>query len=74
MRRRPATARVLHMTNARSTVTDGVGLRITEPSSRTEIPVTLWTDLVVAGQRVYIRTRRAPPLPGPETGPSVAER
>jgi hypothetical protein len=48
MRRRPGDARVPGMTSTARRETDDM---------------TLWTDFVVAGQRVYIRTRRPLRLP-----------
>jgi hypothetical protein len=47
MRRRPGAARVTRMAKTARTVTH---------------EATLWTDFVVAGERVYIRTRRPVPL------------
>jgi hypothetical protein len=48
MRRRPGDARVPGMTRTAGTDTDDM---------------TLWTEFVVAGKRVYIRTRRPLRLP-----------
>jgi hypothetical protein len=39
-----------------------ISFEISDASARTEVPLTLWTDFVVSGQRVYIRTRRPVPL------------
>jgi hypothetical protein len=50
MWRRPDADRVTPMANSARTVTR---------------ETTLWTEFVVAGERVYIRTRRAEPLAAP---------
>jgi hypothetical protein len=39
-----------------------ISFNITDRTARTEMPLTLWTDFVVAGERVFIRTRRPVPL------------
>jgi hypothetical protein len=49
---RPMTVRRMHE----------ISFDISDASARTEVPLTLWTDFVVSGQRVYIRTRRPVPL------------
>jgi hypothetical protein len=35
-----------------------ISFDISDASSRTEVPLSLWTDFVVSGERVYIRTQR----------------
>jgi hypothetical protein len=37
-----------------------------------EIPLTLWTDFVVSGRRVYIRTRRRRACVAEVTSPSAS--
>jgi hypothetical protein len=58
MRPRPGAARVAPMANVART----------DPYE-----VTLWTEFVIAGQRVFIRTRRPQPL-SPEPRESAVEK
>lgn len=46
----------------RTAVAHEVSFRISERNSRAEVPPALWTDFVVDGQRIFIRTRRPVPL------------
>ena len=44
--------------------TTTVSFELSERSARTELPATLWTDFVVDGRRIFIRTQRPVPLLG----------
>jgi hypothetical protein len=59
MRRRPGPGRVVRMGKAARTISDHLDPRVKERRPLTEIPLTLPTDLVVSGGRIYIRTRRS---------------
>jgi hypothetical protein len=46
------------------TETTTVSFELSEGCARTELPATLWTDFVVDGRRIFIRTQRPVPLLG----------
>jgi hypothetical protein len=65
MNRRPGTGRVLRMRKATRTAPQDIRVRLGRQNTRSDSPLTLWTDFLVAGGRVYIRTHRpARPLGG----------
>ena len=57
-----ATVRPMASTAKTPSAPHEISFRISKGSARTALPLTLWTDFVVAGERVYIRTRRPVPL------------
>jgi hypothetical protein len=57
-----ATAKTPQAPHRASQAPHEISFRLNDGSARTAIPLTLWTDFVVAGERVYIRTRRPVPL------------
>jgi hypothetical protein len=44
--------------------TTTVSFEVDERGDRTELPTNLWTDFVVDGRRIFIRTQRPVPLLG----------
>ena len=74
MNRPPGAARMRRLAKTTTAISSDLGFRISERSPAGEIPLTLQTDLVVAGGRVYIRTRRAvPPVSEPRPVAPEAE-
>jgi hypothetical protein len=46
------------------TRTTTISFEVSERAARTELPPNLWTDFVVDGHRIFIRTQRPVPLLG----------